>query len=97
MVTPLMDGEARDYAELLGAIFKDAGWEVAPVNAQSLNTFSGYVILGASDGRMGATLDHIAAALRSIGVDVRAEPVRQGSLGGQFLPDTGYIIIGRKP
>jgi hypothetical protein len=97
MVTPLMDGEARDYAESLGRIFEEAGWDVAPVNAQSLNTFSGYVILGASDGRMGATLDHVAAALRSIGVDVRAEPVREGSLGGQFLPDTGYIIIGRKP
>jgi len=97
LVTPLMDGEARDYAEALGTVFKEAGWEVTPVNGQSLNTFSGYVILGASDGRMGAALDQIAAALRSIGIDVRAEPVREGSLGGQFLPDTGYIIIGRKP
>ena len=45
---------------------------------------------------MGPILDHVAAPLRSIDIDVRAEPVREGSLGGQFLPDTSYIIIGRK-
>jgi hypothetical protein len=93
MVTPLMDGEAR---ESLGEAFRAAGWEVGPINAQSLNTFAGYMVLGAADARMGPSLDMVAAALRSIGIDVRNEPIREGSLGGQFLPDTGYIIIGRK-
>ena len=96
LVTPLMDGEARDYAESLGSAFKEAGWEVAPVNAQSLNTFAGYVVLAQVDPKVGPTLDFVADALRSIGVDVRAEPIREGSLGGQFSPDTGYVIIGRK-
>jgi hypothetical protein len=97
MVTPLMDGEALDYAEALIEVFKAAGWDVVPTNSQSLNSFAGYVILGSADtGRMGTTLDRVAVALRAIGIDVRAEPIRSGSLGGQFLPDTGYIIIGRK-
>lgn len=77
MVTPLMDGEARDYAEALGAALRAAGWDVAPINGQSLNTFAGYVVLGPSDARMGTVMDHVAAALHSIDIEVRAKPLRE--------------------
>src|SRR5215469_8298834 len=48
MVTSRTDDEARDYAGSIASAFRAAGWDVAPTNEQSLNSFAGYVLLGAS-------------------------------------------------
>ena len=74
----LVDGEGHDYARDLGATFTDAGWQVASIAGNSLNDFTGYIVVAVSDEKL---LPHL--------ISFAAPSLRPASIAG--LRTSGQI------
>jgi hypothetical protein len=94
--TKMLDGEAADYGDAIAAVFRDAGWEIAPPNRLLLLDLPGYVTLAGTDPSLAALGDIVAAALNAAGIVCRSEHVPEGQVGGPLQPNTLYILVGRK-
>ena len=95
-ISKLMDGESLDFAEALEAEFRAAGWTVQPTAKTSVNEFPGYVVVVASTAVVGPLADSAAKALIGAGIECRPETPAPNSIGANILPDTVYVITGRK-
>lgn len=94
--TRLMDGEGADFAGQIEAVFHSAGWEVVPRSATSLNDFTGFVTLFVTGDDLGLKANRICTALNSVGITCKKQEIKENSIGSR-LPDTIYIVVGRKP
>jgi hypothetical protein len=92
----LMDGEGQDFTKDLGSVFTDAGWHVASSAGNSLNDFTGYIVIAVSDPKLLSDLQFVKDALNQASIDCRTEDIKPGSLGGPLLADRVWLIVGRK-
>ena len=94
-----MDGEGKDFANELAAIFELAGWSIVGIGGSSLNDLPGRVTV-AIDAKGGAellkTADRLCDVLNNrVGVPCGGD-LKPNSLGGPLEPGVIYVVIGRK-
>jgi len=101
----MLDPEARSFAEQLASAFRQAGWSIVdPINAQLLDDYDGYInIIAVSTGiadrdkELTATADQLFGSLADADIPCRPHPIREGSIGGQLVPGSIYLLIGARP
>jgi hypothetical protein len=101
----IFDPEAKNFAEQLASVFKQAGWTIVdPINAQLLDDYDGYInIVAVSTGtadrdkQLTATADKLIAEIGDADIPCRLHPVREGGIGGTLEPGSIYLLIGSRP
>jgi hypothetical protein len=95
----VMDGEGRDFAEQLAAIFRSAGWSIVGIGGSSLNDLPGRVTVAIDAATSSAdflkTADRLCEALTRAGIPCGGD-LKPNTLGGPIEPGAIFIVIGRK-
>lgn len=107
-VSRMMDGESQDYAETLAAIFREAGWQVAPINRTGLYDLPNMLTLAvivenpdnlesvAKSRHLDPVADFICQTLQEVGINCQPASIPPNSYSGPLQPHTLYIFVGRK-
>ena len=96
-VSKMMDNESADYAEQLESVFKDAGWNVGPMNRTLLDDLTGFLTAAvSSDNDAEKRLFAVRDAFLYAGINFRFTELRPNSTSIQSQSNTIYILVGRK-
>lgn len=95
-ISKLLDSESEDFATELSEIFREAGWQtVEPINRTLLDDFEKGLNIFAKP-ELKEYADLVVKSLNEVGILIWPQPIRDGSLSGNFDENAIYIAVDSK-